>query len=142
MQRGSTDAAIFKLLEPGCWSRSPLSNRLHLLPSDLPLFFAYGERDYMDIRCPSDWAKENTRNAELYVVPKATHEYWNEIQTMGEIVVGYLTGKKGEIEKYSYRPEKQKLSDEEKENRVLEYDIRFLKQMLDVKIELDGNSQQ
>lgn len=73
---GSGEYAIFRILDPGVWARSPLVNRLDQLA--IPISFYYGEHDWMNSRGALVLQMKSDSPVEVKVTENSGHHPYAE----------------------------------------------------------------
>mmetsp|Transcript_24202 Transcript_24202/g.43018 ORF Transcript_24202/g.43018 Transcript_24202/m.43018 type:complete len:337 (+) Transcript_24202:4515-5525(+) len=73
---GSGEYAIFRILDPGVWARTPLCNRLDQL--SIPISFYYGEHDWMNSRGALVLQMKSNYPVEVKVTEDSGHHLYIE----------------------------------------------------------------
>jgi len=76
VQAPSGEHAFHAFTIPGAWSASPLAERLHLLPHDLPVHCIYGSDTWMDYPTMRNIQQTLPNSIEILLVPDAGHHVY------------------------------------------------------------------
>lgn len=76
---GSGERALSQLLKPGAWAFSPLLHRLPKIDQSIPVYFLFGDRDWMDSTAPTKLkadaeAMATGQRITIEEVPNAGHQ--------------------------------------------------------------------
>jgi cardiolipin-specific phospholipase len=85
LAKGSGEYCISHLLKPGAFARLPLVDRVHGLRKDLPVTFAYGSHDWMDVEGGQECVKVlrqlgNKNASDVVLVDRAGHHLYIDNQ--------------------------------------------------------------
>jgi cardiolipin-specific phospholipase len=101
---GSGEYALFRIIDPGVWARSPLCDRLTQLA--VPISFYYGEQDWMNYRGALVLQMKSEHPVEVKVTENSGHHLYieNSAQLLEQMLESLVTARSPALSQSSAPP--------------------------------------